>query len=92
MSRFRYILGVLIMVGLPPGVAWWFLVHPFVGFWRKVGVRGTMTVMIIFIATAFMAVERRRYLTARILMGVPEVATDADKHGKLLEEGPYACQ
>lgn len=48
MDRFRYILGVLLMAGLPPGVAWWFAVHPFVGFWRKVGVRGTMIVMTVF--------------------------------------------
>jgi protein-S-isoprenylcysteine O-methyltransferase Ste14 len=52
MDRFRYILGVLIMVGLPPGVAWWFAVHPFVGFWRKVGARGTMIVMTVFFVTS----------------------------------------
>jgi protein-S-isoprenylcysteine O-methyltransferase Ste14 len=124
MARFRYILGVLLMVALPPGVAWWFIVHPFVGFWRKVGVRGTLVAMTVFYATSvaglvmirdrllgrdlgtrwplvvlggvlvaaaiFMAVKRRRYLTTRILVGVPEVATDADKRGRLLEEGPYA--
>jgi protein-S-isoprenylcysteine O-methyltransferase Ste14 len=124
MDRFRYILGVFIMVGLPPGVAWWFVVHPFVGFWRKVGVRGTLVAMTVFWATSvvglvtirdrllgrdlgtrwplvvlgvvlvaaaiFMAVKRRRYLTTRILVGVPELETDAEKRGKLLQEGPYA--
>lgn len=50
MNTFRYILGVLLVVGLPPGMAWWFAVHPLVSFWRKVGVRGTMTAMILFFA------------------------------------------
>jgi len=124
MNTFRYILGVLLMVGLPPGVAWWFVVHPFVGFWRKVGARGTMIVMLIFFAASvaglamirdgllgpdlglrwplvvlgvalaaaaiFVGAKRKKYLTMRILAGVPEVETDAEKRGKLLEEGPYA--
>ena len=112
------------MVGLPPGVAWWFVVHPFVGLWRMVGVRGTMIVMALFYATSvvglamirdvllgpdlglrwplvalgvalaaaaiFIGVKRKKYLTVRILAGVPEVETDAERRGKLLEEGPYA--
>jgi protein-S-isoprenylcysteine O-methyltransferase Ste14 len=123
-NTFRYILGVLLMVGLPPGVAWWFVVHPFVGLWRKVGVRGTMIVMTLFFAASvvglamirdallgpdlglrwplvvlgvalaaaaiFIGVKRKKYLTVRILAGVPEVETDAERRGKLLEEGPYA--
>ena len=124
MNTFRYILGVLLVVGLPPGVVWWFVVHPFVGFWRKVGVRGTMTVMALFFvvsvawlamirdallgpdlglqwplvvlgaalaaAAIFIGVKRKKYLTMRILAGVPEVETEVEKRGKLLEEGPYA--
>jgi len=124
MNTFRYILGVLLVVGLPPGVAWWFVVHPFVGFWRKAGARGTMAVMILFFAVsvvglalirdsllgsdlglhwplfalgvvlagvaAFIGVKRKKYLTMRILAGVPEVETDPEKRGKLLQEGPYA--
>jgi protein-S-isoprenylcysteine O-methyltransferase Ste14 len=123
-NTFRYILGVLLMVGLPPGAAWWFVVHPFVGLWRKVGARGTMIVMSLFFtasvvglamirdallgpdlglrwplvvlgvvlaaASVFIGVKRKKYLTVRILAGVPEVQTDAAKRGKLLQEGPYA--
>jgi protein-S-isoprenylcysteine O-methyltransferase Ste14 len=124
MSTFRYILGVLLVVGLPPGLAWWFVVHPFVGFWRKAGARGTMAVMIFFFVVsvvglglirdtllgpdlglrwplfalgvvlagfaAFIGIKRKKYLTMRILAGVPEVATEPEKRGKLLKEGPYA--
>ena len=123
-NTFRYILGVVLVIGLPPGVAWWFVVHPFVGFWRKVGARGTMTVMILFfavsvaglamirdtllgpdlglrwplvglgaalsVAAMYIAVKRKKYLTMRILAGVPEVETEVGKRGKLLAEGPYA--
>jgi protein-S-isoprenylcysteine O-methyltransferase Ste14 len=123
-NTFRYILGVLLVVGLPPGMAWWFVVHPFVGFWRKVGVRGTMIVMFLFFAVSvvglamirdtllgpdlglhwplvalgavlaaaaiFIGIKRKRYLTMRILAGVPEVETEVGKRGKLLAEGPYA--
>jgi protein-S-isoprenylcysteine O-methyltransferase Ste14 len=45
MDTFRYIVGVLLVVGLPPGVAWWFLLHPFVGFWRRLGVRLSMILL-----------------------------------------------
>ncbi len=54
MNTFRYVLGVFLIVGLPPGLAWWFFVHPFVGFWRRLGVKLTMTVMgMFFIVTVW---------------------------------------
>jgi protein-S-isoprenylcysteine O-methyltransferase Ste14 len=48
MDRFRYVLGLLLVIGLPPGLAWWFIVHPFVGFWRRLGATVTMTLMTLF--------------------------------------------
>ena len=41
----RYWMAVLLVIGLPPGVGWWFLVHPFIGFWRKLGPHVTLTIM-----------------------------------------------
>ncbi len=124
MNTFRYILAVLLVVGLPPGVAWWFVVHPFVGFWRRLGARVTMGVMVVFFAVSVAGLalirdwllgpdlglqwplvglgvglvllagvigwKRKKYLTMRILAGVPEVEADVEKRGKLLVEGPYA--
>ena len=49
MDTLRYILGVFIVIGLPPGLAWWFFVHPFTDFWRRRGVAMTMTVMTVFV-------------------------------------------
>jgi len=37
MDTTRYVLGVLLVVGVPPAILFWFLIHPFVGFWRGVG-------------------------------------------------------
>ena len=45
MDTARYVIGVLIVTFLPPGLIWWFAVHPFVAFWRKFGPRTTLTVM-----------------------------------------------
>lgn len=124
MDTFRYVLGLLLVVGLPPGLAWWFFVHPFAGFWRRLGVVATMTVMTVFMlgslvalylmretlmgpdygtraplillggafiaAGFFIATKRRKYLTTRILAGVPEVHADEEKRGELLDQGPYA--
>lgn len=42
MDTVRYIFAVLTVIGVPPAMAWWFVVHPFVGFWRRVGVKGTL--------------------------------------------------
>lgn len=124
MNTFRYVLGVLLVVGIPPGLTWWFLVHPFVGFWRRLGARVTMIVMIVFFAVTLVGLavlrdwllgpdlgmhwplfglgvglcllagsigwKRKKYLTMRILAGVPEVETQVEKRGELLDQGPYA--
>lgn len=37
MERARYVLAALLVLGMPPALAFWFVVHPFVGFWRRVG-------------------------------------------------------
>ncbi|MGD2069965.1 MAG: isoprenylcysteine carboxylmethyltransferase family protein [Gemmatimonadota bacterium] len=51
MDSVRYIIGVLLVVGLPPALIWWFVVHPFVGFWRRVGVKATLAVMTVMSLT-----------------------------------------
>ncbi len=35
MDTARYIVAVLVWIGLPPAIVYWFILHPFVGFWRK---------------------------------------------------------
>ena len=62
MNTFRYIVGVLLVVGLPPGVVWWFLLHPFVSFWRRLGVRLTMIVLGLFLVAGVLALASIRDL------------------------------
>jgi len=122
MDTFRYILAALLVISLPPAVAYWFVIHPFAALWRRVGgglgiavgsvvlvammvglyfVRDalvgsdfgtsfwTLGAGVVFVAVAIvMAVKRRRYLTFKILAGVPEVSSAGP--GKLLTEGPYS--
>lgn len=42
MERIRYFVGVLLVVTLPPAVVWWYVVHPLVDFWRRVGPRRSL--------------------------------------------------
>jgi protein-S-isoprenylcysteine O-methyltransferase Ste14 len=37
MNTARYVVAVVLLVSLPPGMLLWFVVHPFVGFWRRFG-------------------------------------------------------
>jgi protein-S-isoprenylcysteine O-methyltransferase Ste14 len=37
-------------IAVPPAVLYWFILHPFVGFWRRVGPRGTFAFLGIFLA------------------------------------------
>jgi hypothetical protein len=37
MNTARYVIGVMLVMALPPGVLLWFAIHPFVRFWRRVG-------------------------------------------------------
>ena len=35
MDATRYFLGVLLIIGLPPAVLFWLLIHPLAGWWRR---------------------------------------------------------
>lgn len=51
MEKFRYVMAVLTLMGLPPAMAYWFVVHPFVSFWRRRGPRVTFSVLaVIYVA------------------------------------------
>ena len=75
MDSVRYFVGVLLVVSIPPAVAWWYLIHPFVAFWRRLGARTAMATVILLMVSAMvlLAMVRGR------LMG-PDLGTD----GRLL--------
>jgi protein-S-isoprenylcysteine O-methyltransferase Ste14 len=45
MNTARYVVAVIILVSLPPGMLLWFVIHPFVGFWRRFGPAWTYVVL-----------------------------------------------
>jgi protein-S-isoprenylcysteine O-methyltransferase Ste14 len=33
----RYVMAVLVLISLVPACIFWFVIHPFIGFWRRIG-------------------------------------------------------
>lgn len=68
MDAFRHSLAVLGVVSYPPALCFWFLVHPFIRMWRRVGLVGTYTCVIVALATFAVPVVRyREFLLGRDL-------------------------
>lgn len=44
----RYVIGALLVISLPPAIVYWFILHPFVAFWRRVGTKPTFWILGIF--------------------------------------------
>ena len=44
MDRVRYYLALLILALVPPTILFWFSIHPFIRFWRRLGTRLTLVV------------------------------------------------
>lgn len=45
MDSVRYVLALVTLIGLIPGLLIWFLIHPFAAFWRKRGPVGTYAIL-----------------------------------------------
>jgi protein-S-isoprenylcysteine O-methyltransferase Ste14 len=68
MGAMRYWIGVLLIVGMPPAILWWFVVHPFIGFWRRLGARAAMwTVSGLMLGLVLALVPVRNVLLGRDL-------------------------
>jgi protein-S-isoprenylcysteine O-methyltransferase Ste14 len=64
----RYTIAVLLAVTLPPAMLYWFIVHPFIGFWWRVGVKPTLWFLGVFFVAAVAALfPFRRELLGRDL-------------------------
>lgn len=65
MDALRYYLALLVVMGVPGAFVFWFSIHPFVRFWRKVGVRWTYVIQIgLILAVALAAFQMRQALLA----------------------------
>jgi protein-S-isoprenylcysteine O-methyltransferase Ste14 len=45
MDTFRYILALLVVMCVPPGVVLWLVIHPLTGFWRRLGPGRTYAIL-----------------------------------------------
>jgi protein-S-isoprenylcysteine O-methyltransferase Ste14 len=51
-DRFRYVMAAVLALSVPPGICYWFIVHPFVDFWRRRGAKATFWFLAVFQLTA----------------------------------------
>lgn len=65
MDTLRYWLALLVVAGAPGIYLFWFSIHPFVAFWRRVGARRTLAIhYALLIAVAVVVVLLRRPIMA----------------------------
>ena len=50
MNTFRYAIAVMLIVAIPAAISYWLLIHPFVGFWRRLGTRVSYSVICALLA------------------------------------------
>jgi len=80
MNTARYIVGVLLVMSLPPGILLWYAIHPFVHFWRRIGAGWTYAALSPFVvawmAFAFLTRDALlvRDLGTQLLLLVPTVS------------------
>lgn len=60
MHAVRYYLALILVMTYPPAFGLWFLVHPFIGFWRRMGVKATFTFSALVFAATCYAIFRGR--------------------------------
>jgi protein-S-isoprenylcysteine O-methyltransferase Ste14 len=54
-DAFRYYLALVFVITITPALGMWFILHPFVGFWRKVGPFWTYTVVLVALGAGIYA-------------------------------------
>jgi protein-S-isoprenylcysteine O-methyltransferase Ste14 len=68
MDTARYVVALILLLGLPPGLLLWFFIHPLASFWRRLGPVWTYTILAVptfaLMAGVYMA---REWLLARDL-------------------------
>lgn len=55
LSVARYVMGALLAISMPPAIAYWFIVHPFIAFWRRVGMKPTFWFLGLFLGGSMAA-------------------------------------
>lgn len=61
----RRFIAILLALSLPPAILYWFIVHPFIGFWRRMG----LTVTYVFLTVFYLGSMAGLYLIRDTLLG-----------------------
>lgn len=61
----RRFIGIMLAISLPPAILYWFIVHPFIGFWRRMG----LTVTYVFLTVFYVGSMVGLYLIRDTLLG-----------------------
>ena len=65
MDTARYVISLLVIATFPGAILFWFAVHPFVGFWRKLGPVVSYTILIgLMVAVGFVMVLMKEVVLA----------------------------
>ena len=64
MDTARYVIATLVWIALPPAVVYWFMLHPFIAFWRRRGKTLTFSLLTIVFVGMMVAL----YLTRDIVL------------------------
>lgn len=60
MDTIRRVIGILVVISLPPALLYWFLIHPLARFWRRLGAPATLSVLLaVFVAVAALLYRSR---------------------------------
>ena len=66
MDTIRYWVVLILLIGTPPGIFLWYFIHPFSGFWRRLGPWVTYSILLVPVAISMYGV----YLLRGPLMAV----------------------
>ena len=63
MDTARYVVATLVWIVLPPAVVYWFMLHPFIDFWRRRGKTLTFSLLTIVFVGGMVALYLTRDIT-----------------------------
>jgi len=65
LDTIRYYLAIVALISLPPAIVYWFIVHPFIDVWRRVGKVTTYSLLtVVFVGFAYWLFTLRATLLA----------------------------
>jgi protein-S-isoprenylcysteine O-methyltransferase Ste14 len=70
METAAYYIALLIVVLFPPGILFWFIIHPFARRWRKLGPVSTYSVVVLFLVSLGSLIYLVREPVLRVRFGV----------------------